>query len=111
MTRHLLRMIRRRAGPVAAACVLLTGGSGAFVLPGAGTARAAACPGTPVAAGTLCTDTGTLTFTAGTLTLLTPTALTWTGAENGLDQQLVDATTAHQGYVVDDATGSRAGWN
>ena len=108
---HLLRMTRRRAGPVAGACVLLTGGVGACVLLGAGTAQAAICPGTPVAAGTACTDTGTLTFTGGSLNLLSPIALTWAGTGNGLNQQLVDATTAHQSYVVDDATGSGDGWN
>jgi len=108
---HLLRMTRRRAGPAAGACVLLTGGVAACVLLGAGTAQAAACPGTPVAAGTACTDTGTLTFTGGTLSLLSPIALTWAATGNGLNQQLVDATTAHQSYVVDDATGSGAGWN
>jgi hypothetical protein len=98
---HLLRMTRRRAGPVAGACVLL----------GAGTAQAAICPGTPVVAGTACTDTGTLTFTAGTLSLTSPVALTWAATNNGLNQLLVDGTTAHQSYVVDDATGSGAGWN
>src|ERR1039458_4181146 len=108
---HLLRMTRSRAGPVAGACVLLTGGVGACVLLGAGTAQAAACPGTPVVAGTACTDTGTLTFTGGSLNLLSPIALTWAGTGNGLNQQLVDATTAHQSYVVDDATGSGAGWH
>ena len=110
MVWHLLRMTRRRAGPVAGACVLLTGGVGACVLLG-GSAQAAACPGTPVVAGTACTDTGTLTFTGGSLNLLSPIALTWAGTGNGLNQQLVDATTAHQSYVVDDATGSGAGWN
>jgi hypothetical protein len=109
--RRLLRGIRRGVGQVAGVCVLLAGATGACVLSGAGTARAAACPGTPVAGGTTCTDTGTLTFSAGTLTLLSPTALTWAGTGTGLDQQLVDATTAHQSYVIDDATGSGAGWN
>jgi hypothetical protein len=109
--RHLWRVIRRRVGPVAGVCGLLAGGIGGCVLAGAGTAQAAACPGTPVVAGTTCTDTGTLTFTAGVLNLLSPVALTWAGTGSGLDQQLVDATTAHQSYIVDDATGSGAGWN
>jgi hypothetical protein len=109
--RQLLRAIRRIVAPAAGACVLLAGGIGAGVLSGAGTAQAAVCPGTPVAAGTACTDTGTLTFTGGVLNLLSPTALTWAGTSNGLNQQLVDTTTAHQSYVVDDATGSGAGWN
>jgi hypothetical protein len=111
MRRRLLRVIKSRVGPVIGACVLLAGGVGACVLSGAGTAQAAACPGTPVVAGTTCTDTGTLTFTAGALTLLSPIALAWAGTGNGLNQQLVDVTTAHQSYTVDDATGSGAGWN
>src|ERR1017187_9149302 len=73
---HLLSMTRRRAGPVAGACVLLTGGVGACVLLGAGTAQAAACPGTPVAAGAAGTDTGTLTLPGGSPDLLSPIALT-----------------------------------
>jgi WxL domain surface cell wall-binding len=109
--RHLLRVIRRQVGPVIGTCVLLAGGIGGCVLAGAGTAQAAACPGTPVVAGTTCTVTGTLTFTAGTLSLLSPIALAWAGTGNGLNQQLVDTTTAHQSYTVSDATGSGAGWN
>jgi hypothetical protein len=109
--RHLLRAIRRRVGPVVGACALLAGGIGGCVVAGAGVAQAAICPGTPVVAGTTCTDTGTLTFTAGTLTLLSPTALAWTAADTGLNQQVVDTNVAHQTYVVDDATGSGAGWH
>src|ERR1700722_7844956 len=108
---HLLRVIRRRVAPVAGACALLAGGIGACALAGAGTAQAAACPGTPVAAAGAGTDTGTLTFTGGVLTMLPPPALTWAGTNNGLDQELVDATTGQQSYAVDDATGSGAGWN
>jgi hypothetical protein len=96
---------------VVGACVLVAGGIAGCVLVGAGTAQAAVCPGTPVIAGTTCTDTGTLTFGAGTLSLLSPTALTWAGTGTGLNQLLVDANTAHQSYIVDDATGSGAGWN
>jgi hypothetical protein len=110
MVLHLLRMTRRRARSVAA-CVLLTGGAGAFVLPGAGTAQAAVCSGAAVTAGTTCTDTGTLTFTASTLTLVSPQALAWATTDNGLAQVLVDPTTAHQSYLVDDATGGGLGWN
>ena len=109
--RHVLRVIRTRVGPVAGTCALLAGGTGGCLLAGAGSAEAAACPGTPVVAGTTCTDTGTLTFTGGTLALLSPVALTWAATSTGLDQQLVDTTTAHQSYIVDDATGSGAGWN
>jgi len=109
--RNLLRVIRRRVGPVVGACALLAGGIGGCMVAGAGTAQAAVCPGTPVVAGTTCTDTGTLTFTAGSLTLLSPVALTWAATNNGLNQSLVDATTAHQSYIVDDATGGGLGWN
>jgi hypothetical protein len=109
--RHLLRVIGRRVGSVVGACALLAGGIGGCVVAGAGVAQAAICPGTPVVAGTTCTDTGTLTFTAGTLTLLSPTALTWAATDTGVNQSLVDVTTAHQSYIVDDATGSGAGWN
>jgi hypothetical protein len=110
MMRHLLRVIRRRIGPVAGACVLLAGGIGAGVLAGAGGAQAAACSGA-VVAGTTCTDAGALTFSGGSLTLTSPTALAWTATNNGLNQSLVDTTTAQQSYVVNDATGSGAGWN
>jgi hypothetical protein len=109
--RQLLRKFRRQVGPVAGACALLAGGIGGSVLAGAGTAQAAACPGTPVAGGTTCTDTGTLTFGAGTLTLLSPTALAWAATSNGTNQLVVDTNTAHQTMAVVDATGSGAGWN
>ena len=107
---NLTRLTCRRLARTLAACVLVTGGIGAPVLLAAGTAQAAACgPATP--AGTPCTLTGTATVTAGALNLTSPTALTWASTPNGLDQQVVDATTAHQSYLVNDATGSGAGWH
>jgi len=109
--RHLLRVMERHVRPVVGACVLLAGGIGAGLLAGAGAAQAATCTGSAVLAGTTCTDTGTLSFTAGTLTLASPTALAWTAPDNGLNQGVVDTNTAQQSYVVDDATGSGAGWN
>jgi WxL domain surface cell wall-binding len=108
--RHLLRVIRKRVGPVAGVCVLLAGGIGAGVLAGAGAAQAAACSGA-VPAGTACTDTGTLSFTAGALTLTSPTAMNWAGTVNGTNELLVDTTAAQQSYTVNDDTGSGAGWN
>ena len=89
---------------------LLTGAVGAPVLLTAGTAEAGAC-GTPILSGTSCTLTGTLNLLAGPLTLTSPTALAWSGTDNGLNQSLVDTTTAHQSYLVNDATGSGAGWH
>jgi hypothetical protein len=67
--------------------------------------------GTAIAAGTACTLTGTLGVTTGTLTMTSPSALAWSATETGLDQQLVDPTTAHHSYLVNDATGSGAGWH
>jgi hypothetical protein len=58
-----------------------------------------------------CTLTGTLGVTTGTLTMNVPTALAWTAVENGTDQQIVDPTPAQQSYLVNDATGSGAGWH
>lgn len=52
-----------------------------------------------------------VTALAGPLTLTSPTALAWSGTDNGLNQSLVDTTTAHQSYLVNDATGSAAGWH
>jgi hypothetical protein len=90
--------------------VLLAGGLGAVVLLTGGAAEAAAC-GTATAAGTACTLTGTLGVTTGALTMTSPAALAWSTTENGLDQQLVDPTTAQHSYLVNDATGSGAGWH
>ena len=105
-----MRTASRRLAPLLGACVLLTGGLGASVLLAGGTAQAAAC-GTATAAGTPCTLTGTLILTSGALTLTAPNALGWSGNVSGLDQKLVDPTAAQQSYLVNDATGSGAGWH
>jgi hypothetical protein len=73
-------------------------------------ALAAGCGGA-VAAESNCTMTGTVNLTAGTLTLTSPSSLTWSSTLTGLDQSLVDTTPADQQYTVDDATGSGAGWH
>jgi hypothetical protein len=113
MTRHLLRVIRRRVGPVAGACVLLAGGIGAGALAGEGTAQATTvpCAGAPITGGNFCTATGQLTFSPGPLNLLSPTALTWAATGTGANQLVFDTNTAHQTLVVVDATGSGGGWN
>jgi hypothetical protein len=108
--RQAARMASRRVALVLAACVLLTGGTSASVLLGAGAAQAAACSGA-VAVTTPCTDIGTLTFTAGSLTFTPPTVFTWAATDTGVDQGVPDTTTGHETMVVDDATGSGAGWN
>jgi hypothetical protein len=91
---------------VLACGVLLTGGVGASALLAA-PAQATAC-GTALAS---CTLTGTLTLTAGTLTLTTDSTLGWSAAVTGADLNLVDATTPDEIYTVVDATGAAAGWH
>jgi hypothetical protein len=104
-------MLMRRLGRVLGVLTILTSGltagSVAFM---SGPASAGAC-GTAVPAGTSCTMTGTVTLSGGTLTLTSPSSLTWTGTLTGLDQSLVDTTSSDQQYTVNDATGSGAGWH
>ena len=104
-------MIRRRFAPVVGACVLLTGGIGASVLLGAGAAQATACTSGANAAGTACTDIGTLTFTGGPLTFTPPLVYTWAGTDTGVDQSVLAVGAGQEAILVDDATGSGAGWN
>jgi hypothetical protein len=85
----------------------LTAGSMAVM---SGPADAGAC-GTAVPAGTTCTMTGTVSLTAGSLTLTSPSSLSWSSTLTGSDQQLVDVNTGDQQYTVNDATGSGAGWH
>ena len=75
------------------------------------TAASAAACGTPVPAGSNCTMTGTLTLTAGGLTLTAPASLSWAATLNGANQSIVDVTAADQQYTVNDGTGSGAGWH
>ncbi len=57
-----------------------------------------------------CSSTGTLTLTGGSLSITAPSSLAWSATLSGLNLNLVDSTPADQGYIVDDATGSGAGW-
>jgi hypothetical protein len=108
--REFLYMTRKRSVHLLGACVLLGGGIAVPVLLGAVGAQAAAC-GTVTAEGAGgCTLTGSADLGAGVLTLTSPASLGWTGTV-GVDQALVDATTADEGYTVDDATGSGDGWD
>jgi hypothetical protein len=104
-------MLMRRLLSALGVLVILASGltTGAVALM-SGTADAAACGGA-VAAGTSCTLTGTVTLSAGSLTLTSPSSLAWTGALTGSDQSLVDTVSGDQQYTVDDATGSGAGWH
>lgn len=85
-------------------------GSMALALGQADPALAAACGGA-VAAGSNCTLIGTIGITAGTLTLTSPSSLSWSTTLTGLNQSLFDSTSADQQYTVTDATGSGAGWH
>lgn len=75
-----------------------------------GVASAGPC-GSAVAAGTTCTLTGSLGVTGGSLTLTSPSSLTWSETLNGLDQSVVDVGASDQQYTVNDATGTGAGWH
>jgi hypothetical protein len=106
---------RRRVAGVVGACALALGGFATAAVAGAGSADAAACTTT-----TPCAITGTAGLTAGVLTMTAPDALTWAGTLAGVAQDLVDANgpgspaggaNGDEGYAVDDATGSGAGWN
>ena len=108
--RHLMHTTKRRLARLLGACALLTVGIGAPALILAGTAQAAPC-GTATAAGTSCTLTGTLSLTSGSLNLTSPSALGWGATLSGLDQVLVDTTTADQSYLINDATGTAIGWH
>lgn len=103
--------VGRRIGVGACAVVMLLAGvMGGTVVLNPATAFAAAC-GTSVPAGSSCTLTGTLTVTAGALTLTAPASLSWAATLNGTNQTVVDTTAADQQYTVTDATGSGAGWH
>jgi hypothetical protein len=102
--------MRRLLSALGVATVLVSGLTAGSVAMLAGTAGAAPC-GTPIAAGSNCTLTGTVNLTAGVLTLNSPSSLTWTGTLTGLNQSLVDTLAADQQYTVTDATGSGAGWH
>jgi hypothetical protein len=105
--RNVVRMTRG-LGRLAGVCALLA--IGGPVLLAAGTAQAVAC-GSAVPAGTACTLGASIGVTSGVLALTAPTSLAWATTDNGLDQKLVDPTTAHQSYLVNDASASAVGWH
>jgi hypothetical protein len=82
--------------------------AGSAVALTSGTALAASC-GTALAGS--CTLTGTANIGGGTLTMTMPASLSWSTTLTGSTQDLVDATAADQGYLVQDETGSGAGWH
>lgn len=94
------------------ASVLLAGGIGVPVLLGAESAQAATC-GTASVTGVSCALTGTFVLGGGVLSLAPPAVMGWGGSVTGVDQALADTTGAgaDETYLVDDATGSGAGWH
>jgi hypothetical protein len=106
MMRFSLPTGRRRLVRLLGAGVLVTGGACMPVLLAAGSAQAATC-----AAAAGCAATGTLTMSAGSLSLTAPDNLAWGATLSGLDQFVVDGTGTEQAYTVDDATGGALGWN
>ena len=104
-------MALRRSLRMLAVLAFLTGGlTPALIALTPGVASAGPC-GSAVAAGTTCTLTGSLGVTGGSLTLTSPSSLTWSETLNGLDQSVVDTTAGDQQYTVNDATGTGAGWH
>jgi hypothetical protein len=99
---------RRRATSLAGACALVLGVIASVAVTGADSADAATCT---AVVGTPCSVTGSADLSPGVLSATVPGSLTWAATLNGLGQQVVDTTAADQGYTVDDATGSGAGWH
>jgi hypothetical protein len=99
------RIISSRLTLLLAGGVLLTWGVGASALLAA-PAQAGTCA-TPA----VCSLTGTLTLSAGSLNLTTDSTLGWSAAVTGADLNLVDATAPDEIYTVIDASGAAAGWH
>jgi hypothetical protein len=97
---------RRRVASLAAAGALALGGLASSVVAGAGAADAATCT-----VGTACVITGSADLTGGILSATVPSSLAWAATLTGVAQNVVDTTAGDQGYTVDDATGSGAGWH
>jgi hypothetical protein len=108
--RQLMHMTRKCSVRLFSAGVLVAGGIGVPVLLGAESAQASTC-NTATAAGESCALTGSAVLGGGDLILTTPASLAWAGSVTGVDQALVDTAPADQTYVVNDATGSGAGWD
>lgn len=105
------RRVRKLAIPLLVVPLVSAGiAVGAIAVAGVGPAGASACSGS-ITAGNSCTDTGTLTLTGGSLTMTPPSALGWSATLSGTTSYAVDTTAADQGFVVDDNTGSGAGWH
>jgi len=103
---HVLKLRSTRRGLKIAAPALLI--SAALAV---SAAPAQACSVTSPA--TTCSESivGTLGLTSGSLSFTPPSALGWNGQLTGTEMRVVDGTPADQSFIVNDATGSGAGWN
>ncbi|HTU73239.1 MAG TPA: WxL domain-containing protein [Trebonia sp.] len=98
---------KRRLASLAAAGALALGGLASSAVVGAGSAQAGTC----TAGGAACSIAGSADLSPGTLSATLPSTLTWAAQLTGVSQSVVDTTAADQGYTVNDATGSGAGWH
>ncbi len=108
---HIRRILHRKAG----AAVLAAGLAVTATVALSGTADAAACSGLTGLAGS-CTTTGTVTITAGGLTVGAPASLTWTAAITGAAQTIYDTNASDEILYTSDlrgllSTNGSAGWN
>lgn len=104
--RYLLGLTSRRTTRLLAAFALLIGVGGGTMA--ASSAPAAPCDGVTFAAS--CDMVGTATISASALGMAAPATQTWSTPLDGLDHQLVDATSPDTSFLVQDFTGSGDGW-
>lgn len=104
-----MRRVRKFAVPLLVVPVVsVSAAIGAIAAGSVVPAGAATCTATT---STPCSDTGTLTLSAGTLSATVPSSLGWSGTLSGTTSYLVDSTAGDQSFEVDDNTGSGAGWH
>jgi hypothetical protein len=107
---------KRRAVGLAGACALALSGIASATVAGAGPANAATCTAAdptavPPVDAVPCVITGSADLTSGSLTAIMPDSLAWSASLSGAAQHVVDISAADQGYTVDDATATGAGWH
>jgi hypothetical protein len=109
--RRVLSRKARAAGAAVCAAGLVVTATVAL----SGTANAAGCNGLTGLAGS-CTTTGTVTITAGGLTVGAPASLSWTANITGAAQTIYDTSTSDEILYTSDLRGllsgnANAGWN
>lgn len=107
--------VRRRLGAKAGAVLAAAGLTAGALVALAGPADAAACNGLTGLAGS-CATTGTVTITAGGLSMGGPATLTWAANITGAAQTVYDTTASDEILYSSDLRGlpsanAAAGWN